>query len=112
MRGRRRPDRAPVGLTVAPANDRVYVTNRGTGTVSVLGVADGAEWGRNAGAATVTVLEDLVTARPMPRVPERKHSLVGRRLPPFSLVDVQTGERRSRHHWDDRQYVLNFFASW
>ena len=29
---------APVGLTVAPAHDRVYVSNRGAGTVSVLEV--------------------------------------------------------------------------
>jgi hypothetical protein len=60
----------------------------------------------------MTVLEDLVTGPPAVRPPQEVHPLVGRRLPPFSLVDVKTGERRSSREWDDREYVLNFFAAW
>ena len=73
---------APVGLTVHPSHDRIYVTNRGAGSVSVLGVADGAEWSQipvgggpggvvvdphdgrilvaNAGSQTMSIVEDLL----------------------------------------------------
>jgi YVTN family beta-propeller protein len=132
--GELRTGQAPVGLTVAPAADRIYVTNRGAGTVSVLGVADGGEWAQlpvgggpggvtvdrhdgrvlvaNAGTGTLSILEDLL-AGPPPRAAEAEpHPLVGRRLPEFSLVDLATGERRSSRDWAERKYILNFFASW
>jgi YVTN family beta-propeller protein len=126
--------RAPVGLTVGPAHDRIYVSNRGAGTLSVVGVADGVEWTQirvgegpggvtvdpldnrllvaNAGSATLTIAEDLLAGRPPTGAPPESSPLVGRPLPEFSLVDLRTGERRSSREWAARKYILNFFASW
>jgi YVTN family beta-propeller protein len=110
------------------------VTNRGAGTVSVLGVADGMEWAQipvgggpggvtvdasdgrvlvaNAGSGTLTIAEDLLAGPPPGAAQEPVHPLVGRKLPAFSLVDLATGERRSSRDWAERKYILNFFASW
>jgi YVTN family beta-propeller protein len=125
---------APVGLTIAPAHDRVYVSNRGAGTLSVLGVADGVEWtqipvgdgpggvtvdpvdGRllvaDAGSGTLTIVEDLLAGRPPAPAREEPSPLLGKRLPEFSLVDHDTGEKRSSHEWAEKRYIVNFFASW
>jgi YVTN family beta-propeller protein len=125
---------APVGLTVAPAHDRIYVSNRGAGTVSVLGVADGAEWtqipvgdgpggvtvdpydGRllvaDAGGGTLTIVEDLLAGRPPSPALEEQSALVGTPLPEFTLVDLRTGAMRSSREWAEKRYIVNFFASW
>src|SRR5207247_2619621 len=103
-------DRTPVGAAVAPAGDRLYVSNRGAGTVSVLGLGHGSEWARipvgegpggcvvdpltghllvaNAGAGSLTVVEDLLGERPAPLAKEPQHGLLGRQLPPFALPDL------------------------
>src|SRR5581483_381020 len=124
---------APVGLSVAPAHDRFYVANRGAGTVSVVGVADGTEWARipvgdgpggvvarpggrlyvaNAGSPSLTIVDDLLAGRPPIPVAVEESALVGQPIPPFSLVDFRTGERRSSVEWAERRYIVNFFASW
>ena len=125
--------RAPVGLTVAPSGDRVYVGNRGAGTVSVIGTEDGVEWGQfpvgdgpagcvvdpitkrllvsNAGGGSITVIEDLLTG-PHPRPNRTPHPLVGKRLPAFELIELASGRLRHSREWADKLYILNFFASW
>jgi YVTN family beta-propeller protein len=127
-------DRTPVGVAVASAGDRLYVSNRGAGTVSVLGAADGSEWARvpvgngpggctvdpltgnllvaNAGGSSVTVVEDLLAGRPAAVAEEHEHDLVGSPLPPFALPDMRTGATRTSREWSERKYILNFFASW
>ena len=127
-------DRTPVGSAVAPAGDRLYVSNRGAGTVSVLGLDDRAEWARipvgdapggcavdrltgqllvaNAGAGSLTVVEDLLAERPSALPPTAPHELLGRKLPPFQLPDMRTGMVRTNAEWAERKYILNFFASW
>jgi YVTN family beta-propeller protein len=127
-------DRTPVGAAVASAGDRLYVSNRGAGTVSVIGAADGSEWARvpvgegpggttidhetghvlvaNAGSGSVTVFEDLLGARPTTVKAYKEHELVGRQLPPFALPDLRTELVRTNSEWAERKYILNFFASW
>ncbi|MBV8562394.1 MAG: hypothetical protein JOZ56_04830, partial [Actinobacteria bacterium] len=112
----------------------VYVTNRGAGTLSVLGVADGVEWAQipvgegpggvtvdpydnrilvaNAGSQTLSIVEDLLAAKPPAPVVEPVSPLIGQRLPEFALTDYWTGERRSSREWAEKKYILNFFASW
>ena len=112
----------------------MYVSNRGAGTVSVLGVEDGAEWtqipvgdgpggvtvdpcdGRllvaDAGSGTLTIVEDLLAGRPPEPALEEQSPLVGRPLPEFSLPDLHTGELRSSREWAEKRYIINFFASW
>ena len=66
----------------------------------------------NAGSATLSVIENLITG-PMPRSPApTAHPLVGRRLPSFELPDLRTGRLRHSREWAERKYILNFFASW
>ena len=125
---------SPVGLCVHPSHDRVYVTNRGAGTLTVIGVADATEWtqipvgngpggvtvdphdGRilvaNAGSQTLSIVEDLLAARPPAPVVEEPSPWIGKRLPNFSLEDYWTGERRTNADWAEKKYILNFFASW
>jgi YVTN family beta-propeller protein len=127
-------DRTPVGAALARAGDRLYVSNRGAGTVSVLGLDDRTEWARipvgdgpggctvdrltgqllvaNAGAGSLTVVEDLLAGRPSELPPTPQHELVGRKLPPFQLLDMRTGTVRTSLEWAERKYILNFFASW
>ena len=129
-----RTGQAPVGLTVAPAHDRIYVTNRGAGTLSVLGVADRQEWSQipvgngpggvvvdpydgrifvaNAGSQTVSIVEDLLAAKPPAPVVEEASPWLGNKLPSFALEDYRTGERRTNRDWAEKKYILNFFASW
>jgi YVTN family beta-propeller protein len=124
--------RAPVGLTVRLTGDRLYVCNRGTGTVSALGV-DGREWARipvgeapgdcaldhrdrllvsNAGTATLTVIEDLADAPPARPAASPRPRLIGQPLPPFRLPDLRTGRLRESLEWAERRYIVDFFASW
>ena len=129
-----RTGQAPVGLTVAPAHDRVYVTNRGAGSVSVLGVADGVEWSQipvgngpggvvvdrhdgrilvaNAGSQTISIVEDLLAAKPPAPVVAEASPWLGNKLPTFALEDYRTGEQRTNRDWAEKKYILNFFASW
>lgn len=124
---------APVGLTEGPDGDRLYVANRGDGSVSVLGL-DGAEWARvpvgtapggvivhpterrrvlvaNAGSGTLTVFDDLRDGPPPVAVATAAHPLVGRPMPPFRLPDVE-GRMRDSVEWAAKRYIVNFFASW
>src|SRR5207302_10421822 len=109
-------DRTPVGLAVAPAGDRLYVSWRGGGTVSVLGAEDGSEWARiavgegpggctvdpatgrllvaNAGSCSLTVVEDLLDG-PSGVAEEEKQPLLGQQLPPFALRHAHTGAIRT-----------------
>jgi hypothetical protein len=102
--------------------------------VSALGTGDGFEWARipvgdgpggcvvdpltghllvaNAGAGSLTVVEDMLTERPAALSPEPRHELLGRQLPPFHLPDMRTGLVRTSREWAERKYILNFFASW
>src|ERR1051326_4827736 len=127
-------DRAPVGAAVGAARDRLYVTNRGAGNVRGRGAADRSEWARipvgegpggctvdpltgnllvaNAGANSLTVIEDLLAGRPAAVPEEPRHDLVGTRLPPFALPDLRTGMKRTSREWAERKYIINFFASW
>jgi YVTN family beta-propeller protein len=126
--------RAPVGLACSRGGDRVYVGNRGAGTISVIGAGDGVEWGQipvgeapagcvvdpvtgwivvsNAGSGSITVVEDLSTGPPPQRAALFEHPLVGRRLPVFSLPELESGLPRDSREWAGRLYILNFFASW
>lgn len=125
---------APVGLAVGARGDRLYVGNRGDGTLSVLGTA-GHEWARvtvgaapggvfvhpdephivlvaNAGSGSLTVVEDRQAAAPGTAPDVRRHPLVGRKLPDFTLPDLRTQRARHRREWAEKKYILNFFASW
>lgn len=125
---------APVGLAMGSRGDRLYIGNRGDGTVSVLGL-DGVEWSRipvgtapggvcedlsrpgrvlvaNAGGGTITVFEDLLTGPPAARVAEVTHPMVGHKMPDLALRDLRTGELRDLGEWAGRKYVINVFASW
>ncbi len=110
------------------------MTNRGAGSVSVLGVADGVEWSQitvghgpggvvvdphdgrilvaNAGSQTMSIVEDLLAARPPAPVFEQPSTFIGGKLPAFALEDYWTGERKTNHDWVEKKYILNFFASW
>ncbi|MGH9089501.1 MAG: YncE family protein [Acidimicrobiales bacterium] len=125
---------APVGLTVGSTGDRLYVANRGDGSVSVLGI-DGREWARipvgaapggvtedprrrgrvlvaNAGSSSISVVEDLLDGPPTTTLEELDHPLVGQQLPRIPLVDLWTEELRDLGEWAGRKYVVNVFASW
>ena len=125
---------APVGLTVGSRDDRLYVGNRGDGTVSVMGL-DGTEWSRirvgsapggvcedplrpgrilvaNAGSGTLFVVDDLLTGPPAVPVARRDHPMVGSKMPRLSLPDLWTKELRDLGEWAGRKYVVNVFASW
>jgi YVTN family beta-propeller protein len=126
--------RAPVGIAPSSTGERLYVANRGGGDLSVVDVYQSAEWQRisvgnapggvaidarggrllvaNAGSATIHVLDDLPVGRPPAGLPNGAHPLVGKKLPPFSLLDLATGKHRSSLEWADRKFILNFFASW
>jgi YVTN family beta-propeller protein len=117
-----------------PSHDRVYVTNRGAGSVSVLGVDDGTEWSQipvgggpggvvvdphdgrilvaNAGSQTMSIVEDLLAAKPPAPVVEEPSPWIGSKLPAFALEDYWSGERRTNRDWAEKKYILNFFASW
>lgn len=124
---------APVGLAVGPAGDRMYVANRGDGSVSILGV-DGRQWARipvgtapggvavhpldprlvlvaNAGSGTLTVFEDLLDGPPSVSDVAAPHPLVGHKLPAFRLPDVD-GVMHDSLEWAQKRYIVNFFASW
>ncbi len=125
---------APVGLTVGSRDDRLYVGNRGDGTVSVMGL-DGTEWSRipvgnapggvcedplhpgrflvaNAGSGTLTVVEDLLDGPPATPIVTERHPMVGEKMPSLSLPDLWTKELRDLGEWAGRKYVINVFASW
>jgi YVTN family beta-propeller protein len=125
---------APVGLIVGARDDRLYVGNRGDGTVSVMGL-DGTEWSRipvgaapggvcedplhpgrilvaNAGSGTLTVAEDLLSGPPGTPVKTERHPMVGTKMPELSLPDLWTEELRDLGEWAGRKYVINVFASW
>jgi YVTN family beta-propeller protein len=124
--------RAPVGLTVGPRHDRLYVSNRGSGTLSIVGTADGMQWAQvpvgegpggiavddrrvyvaNAGSGTLSIVDDLLAGAPAEPASVPPHPLIGQQLPEFSLVDFRTGERRSSREWAEKKYIINFFASW
>jgi hypothetical protein len=100
----------------------------------VLGVADGSEWSQipvgggpggvvvdphdgrilvaNAGSQTMSIVEDLLAARPPAPVVEEPSPWIGSKLPAFALEDYWTGERRTNLDWAEKKYILNFFASW
>jgi YVTN family beta-propeller protein len=125
---------APVGLIVGSRDDRLYVGNRGDGTVSVMGL-DGTEWSRipvgaapggvcedplhpgrilvaNAGSGTLTVADDVLTGPPAVPVARGEHPMVGSKMPRLSLPDLWTRELRDLGEWAGRKYVVNVFASW
>ncbi len=125
---------APVGLTMGSRDDRLYVGNRGDGTVSVMGL-DGTEWSRipvgaapggvwedplhpgrvlvaNAGSGTLTIAEDLLDGPPPRPVAPVLHPMVGKKMPALSLPDLWTEELRDLGEWAGRKYVINVFASW
>ncbi len=125
---------APVGLTMGLRDDRLYVGNRGDGTVSVMGL-DGVEWSRipvgaapggvcedplhpgrllvaNAGSGTLSVVEDLLEGSPDVGVVAQPHPLVGTKMPDLSLPDLWTKELHDLGEWAGRKYVINVFASW
>jgi len=125
---------APVGLTVGARDDRLYVGNRGDGSVSVMGL-DGIEWSRipvgaapggvcedplhpgrllvaNAGSGTLSVVQDLLAGPPPNPVAQRPHRMVGQKMPALSLPDLWTKELRDLGEWAGRKYVINVFASW
>jgi YVTN family beta-propeller protein len=125
---------APVGLTMGRRGDRIYVANRGDGSVSVLGL-DGKEWSRipvgaapggvcedplhpgrllvaNAGSGTITVAEDLLDGPPTTPVAAERHPMVGKKMPSVSLPDLWTEQLRDLGEWAGRKYVVNVFASW
>jgi DNA-binding beta-propeller fold protein YncE len=123
--------RAPVGLTIGSAFDRVYVSNRGAGTLSVIGVEDGLEWAQftvgegpggvavigrrvyvaDAGSGTLTILDDDLEGAAPTQNGEQPNALIGKKLPRFELVDLN-GTPRSSEEWAEKKYIVNFFASW
>ena len=66
----------------------------------------------NAGAGSLTIVEDLLDGRPAALPEEPQHELIGRRLPPFALPDMRSELVRTSREWAERKYILNFFASW
>jgi YVTN family beta-propeller protein len=125
---------APVGLSMGSRDDRLYVGNRGDGTVSVMGL-DGTEWSRipvgaapggvcedplhpgrilvaNAGSGTITFAEDLLDGPPTTPVVADQHPMVGQKMPSISLPDLWSEELRDLGEWAGRKYVINVFASW
>jgi YVTN family beta-propeller protein len=126
--------RGPVGINASLSGDRIYTGNRAEGTASVIGASDDREWARfvvgeapagcvvdpktgrllvsNAGSASVTVIEDLLTGPAPASGTAHAHPLVGHPLPPFELLDLRTGKLRHSREWSERKYILNFFASW
>jgi YVTN family beta-propeller protein len=125
---------APVGLTMGSRDDRLYVGNRGDGTVSVMGL-DGVEWSRipvgaapggvcedplhpgrilvaNAGSGTLTLVEDLLGGAPSSPFAQAPHPMVGKKMPALALPDLWTEELRDLRAWAGRKYVINVFASW
>ena len=125
---------APVGLSMGSRGDRLYVGNRGDGTVSVMGL-DGTEWSRipvgaapggvwedplhpgrilvaNAGSGTLTVADDLLAGPPVVPVARGEHPMVGSKMPRLFLPDLWTRELRDLGEWAGRKYVVNVFASW
>ena len=66
----------------------------------------------NAGAGSLTMVEDLLSERPATSIHRPEHELLGRQLPPFQLPDLRTGMVRTSLEWAERKYILNFFASW
>jgi hypothetical protein len=125
---------AAVGLAVGPAADRLYLGNRGDGSVSVLGL-DGLEWARipvgaapggvtvhpgdphlllvaNSGDGSLTVVRDLLHGPPPAPARQASQPLVGRQLPRFALPDLRSGAMRDSREWAEKKYILNFFASW
>lgn len=124
---------APVGMCAGSGGDRLYVANRGDGSMSIMGL-DGLEWARvpvgtapggvvfhpnrpnmvlvaNAGSGTLTIIEDLLEGPPATTVAAAPHPLVGKPLPTFALPDVD-GELHESLRWAEKRYILNFFASW
>jgi YVTN family beta-propeller protein len=125
---------APVGVAVAAAGDRLYVANRGDGTLTVID-PEGNEWARvpvgaapggvavhpddprrvlvtNAGSASLSVVEDGLSGRPAAALLSADHPMVGQRLPAFSLPDARSDGLRHSVEWAEKKYILNFFASW
>lgn len=124
---------APVGLFMGSKEDRLYVANRGDGTASILGL-DGREWARvpvgsapggvtfhpgrpemvlvaNAGSGSLTIFEDLLESAPEETPAEALHPLVGKKLPPISLPDLD-GKLHELSEWEGKPYIVNVFASW
>jgi hypothetical protein len=66
----------------------------------------------NAGSQTISIVEDLLAARPPAPVLEEPSPWIGGKLPAFALEDYWTGERRTNRDWAEKKYILNFFASW
>jgi YVTN family beta-propeller protein len=121
-------------LAVAPDGRRLYVANRGEGTVSVVDVAAGeicrltvgaAPGGvaidprdarrilvANAGSGSLTLADDLLPREVTATPAIAQHPLVGRTLPEFTLPALRTEELHSSREWSERKYILNFFASW
>ena len=63
-------------------------------------------------SGSITVVEDLCTAPPPQHAGFSEHPLVGRRLPVFTLPELESGMPRDSREWAGRLYILNFFASW
>jgi DNA-binding beta-propeller fold protein YncE len=122
--------RGPVGLALSADEALVYVGNRGEGTVSVLDARDGRELRRllvgeapagcvedprtgwllvsNAGSSTLTVVDPRASGG----AADVTSPLLGKRLPAFSLPELDAGHTRTSLEWAERLYILNFFASW
>ena len=66
----------------------------------------------NAGSQTMSIVEDLLAARPPAPPFEEQSPWIGKPLPNFALEDYWTGERRTNAAWAEKKYILNFFASW
>ena len=60
----------------------------------------------------MSIVEDLLAARPPAPVVEEPSPWIGSKLPAFSLEDYWSGEQRTNHDWAEKKYILNFFASW
>jgi len=127
-------ERAPVGMGLGRAGDRIYAANRGTGKISVIDRQSGREWARvpvgkapgdlavdqasgtvyvsDAGTSTVSVFQDRLEGQPAETPREWRHPLVGKPLPSFSLPDMVTGKPRTTEEFRGKKYILNFFASW
>ena len=136
-RGARRSGRAPVGLIVAPKNDRIYVKQPWRGDAErarrrrrpAVGRSCPSERARAASSSTRSISactrrerrkparcrSSKTCSRPRRRGRRSRSSipLVGQKLPAVPCsTDFRTGERRSSTEWAERKYILNFFASW
>ena len=120
-------------MAVDPASHRVYASNRGTGTVSiidgmrVIGVAKvgqapggmaaddmGRVYVSNAGSNTVSIVEDRMAPDAASALAESTpaHSpLIGRQLPPFRLRD-ENGKEHTLDEYRGKILMLNFFSTW